>query len=169
MRSCTISQTPKPASAPLSRATTHRTPGVGRNQPRRPATRQTAPPAARTRPFNPITPRSGCSPAYSVSQGRNAPIAIKPPPATAAKAKRRSSLGSRRAGAHIEEQIDVRQDLRRDLRAGRIGGLESPHRGETLARDDLVPRRGILHADDVQLPPVALDLTAGSERALGRV
>src|SRR5881396_1823548 len=172
MRSCTISHPPKPASAPLSRATTHRTPGVGRTQPRTPATRQTAPPAARTRPFNLITPRSGCSPAYSVSQGRNAPIAIKPPPATAAKAKRRSSLGSRRAGAHIEEQIDVRQDLRRDLRAGRIGGLESPHRGETLARDDLVPRRGILHADDVELPPVALDLihdvTVGRERGVFR-
>src|SRR5881396_1878759 len=169
MRSCTISHPPKPASAPLSRATTHRTPGVGRTQPRTPATRQTAPPAARTRPFNPITPRSGCSPAYSVSQGRNAPIAIK---ATAAKAKRRSSLGSRRAGAHIEEQIDVRQDLRRDLRAGRIGGLESPHRGETLARDDLVPRRGILDADHVELPPVALDLiddvTVGRERGVFR-
>src|SRR5207249_6603473 len=95
-------------------ATTHRTTGAGRTQPRTPATRQTAPPAARKRPFNPMTPRSGCSPAYSVSHGRNAPIAIKPPPATAAKAKRRSSLGSRRARAHIKEQVDVRQDLRGD-------------------------------------------------------
>src|SRR5216117_1317390 len=172
MRSCTISQTPKPASAPPTNATTHRTTGAGRTQPRTPATRQTAPPAARKRPFNPMTPRSGCSPAYSVSHGRNAPIAIKPPPATAAKAKRRSSLGSRRARAHIKEQVDVRQDLRGDLRAGRIGGLESPYRGETLARDDLVLRRGILHADDVELPPVALDLiddvTVGRERGVFR-
>src|SRR5438128_1742008 len=172
MRSCTISQTPKPASAPPTNATTHRTTGAGRTQPRTPATRQTAPPAARKRPFNPMTPRSGCSPAYSVSHGRNAPIAIKPPPATAAKAKRRSSLGSRRARAHIKEQVDVRQDLRGDLRAGRIGGLESPYRGETLAGDDLVPRRGILDADHVELPPVALDLihdvTVGRERGVFR-
>src|SRR5438094_9501256 len=172
MRSCTISQMPKPASAPPSRATTHRTPGVGRSQPRTPATRHSAPPATRMRPFNPITPRSGCSPAYSVSHGRNAPIAIKTPPTTAAKAKRRSSLGSRRARAHIKEQVDVRQDFRGDLRAGRIGGLEGAYRGETLAGDDLVPRRGILDADDVELPPVALDLihdvTVGRERSVFR-
>src|SRR5437764_11404997 len=97
-----------------------------------PATRQTARAAARTRPFNPITPRSGCSPANSVSHGRNAPVAIIAPPATAARAKRRPSLRSRLARAHIEEQIDVGQDLRRDLRAGRIGGLERTHRDETL-------------------------------------
>src|SRR5438093_7771036 len=172
MRSCPISQTPKPASAPPTNATTHRTTGAARTQPRTPATRQTAPPAARKRPFNPITPRSGCSPAYSVSHGRNAPIAIKTPPTTAAKAKRRSSLGSRRARAHIKEQIDVRQDLRGDLRAGWIDGLEGAYRGETLADDDLVPRRGILDANDVELPPVTLDLihdvTVGRERGVFR-
>src|ERR1041385_271511 len=166
-----ISQTPKPASAPPSSATTQRTLGAGRSQPRTPATKQTAPPAARTRPFNPITPRSGCSPAYNVSQGRKAPIAIKAPPATAARAKRRS-LGSRRARAHIKEQIGVRQDLRGDLRARRISGLEGTYRGETLAGDDLVPCRRILHADDVELPPVALDLvhdvTVGRERGVFR-
>src|SRR5205823_653381 len=131
MSSCTISQAPNPADAPPSSATAQRTPEAGRSHPRMPATRQTAPPAARTRPFNPITPRSGCSPANSVSHGRNAPVAIIAPPATAARAKRRPSLGSRLARAHIEEQVDVGQDLRRDLRAGRIGGLEAD-RGDDM-------------------------------------
>jgi len=92
MKSCTVSQIASPVHAHPSAATARSSPGAGRRQQRMPTTRHTAPPAASTRPFSPMTPRSGWSPANRVSQGRNAPIVISAPPATAAEATRRSRV-----------------------------------------------------------------------------
>src|SRR2546425_5013670 len=126
-----------------------------------------------------MTPRSGWRPANKESQGRNAPVAINAPPTTAADATRRSWVDGDRAtlripgaGPNVEEEVDVSRDVPGDLRAGRIACLQGAHRGEALAGDDLVPRGGVFHPDDVELPPVSFDLvhdvTVGRERSVLR-
>src|SRR5437879_13299682 len=148
-----------------STATARCRPRAGRCQQRTPATRRTAPAAASKRPFSPMTPRSGWRPANKESQGRNAPVAINAPPTTAADATRRSWVDGDRAtlripgaGPNVEEEVDVGRDVPGDLRAGRIACLQGAHRGEALSRDNLVPRGGVFHPDDVELPPVPCDL-----------
>src|SRR5439155_1561803 len=76
------------------------------------------------------------------------------------------------AGPNVEEEVDVGRDVPGDLGTGRIACLQGAHRGQALPGDDLVPRRGVFHPDDVELPPVAFDLvhdvTVGRERSVLR-